>query len=61
MVINPEQRRLTVLIDLEPDSRVVGSARLMDGSDSISFSGWTELMIAVDTLRAAEDGSTRRR
>ena len=47
---------MSLRIDLEPGERVIGSAcRLGDGdadwSEPVGFSGWTELMVAVDALR----------
>lgn len=48
---------VSLRIDLEPGEQVVGLARrLEDGTgdecDPVRFSGWTELMVAVDALRS---------
>ena len=47
---------ISLQLELEPGDRVSGSARLignqLTGENEVHFFGWTELMVAVDELRA---------
>jgi hypothetical protein len=49
---------ISLKLDLEPGDRITGLARSNSMKEGLRFSGWTELMMVIDTLRLSTESAS---